>query len=50
MLRGLDKLETEIGLIAMAHNLKKASLCFSTQKEDLYSSSEPVNDIIPKWQ
>ena len=24
MLRGLDKVETEIGLIAMAHNLKKA--------------------------
>lgn len=26
MLRGLDKVETEIGLIAMAHNLKKVSL------------------------
>jgi len=26
MLRGIDKVETEIGLIAMAHNLKKVSL------------------------
>jgi hypothetical protein len=26
MLRGIDKVETEIGLIAMAHNLKKATL------------------------
>src|SRR5690606_22996216 len=26
LLRGLDKVETEIGLIAMAHNLKKVSL------------------------
>lgn len=25
MLRGLEKVETEIGLIAMAHNLKKVS-------------------------
>lgn len=26
MLRGIDKVETEIGLIAMAHNLKKVTL------------------------
>ena len=26
LLRGIDKVETEIGLIAMAHNLKKATL------------------------
>ena len=26
MLRGIDKIETEFGLIAMAHNLKKVSL------------------------
>ncbi|SFW69952.1 Transposase DDE domain-containing protein, partial [Sinomicrobium oceani] len=26
MLRGLDKVETEIGLVAMAHNLKKVGL------------------------
>ena len=26
MLRGLEKVETEFGLIAMAHNLKKLSL------------------------
>jgi hypothetical protein len=26
MLRGIEKVETEIGLIAMAHNLKKLSL------------------------
>jgi len=25
-LRGMDKVETEIGLIAMAHNLKKVTL------------------------
>ncbi len=28
MLRGLDKVNVEIGLIAMAHNLKKYSLTF----------------------
>ena len=28
MLRGIEKVETEIGLIAMAHNLKKVSLAF----------------------
>ncbi|MGS2762073.1 transposase [Sinomicrobium sp. M5D2P9] len=26
MLRGLDKVETEIGLVAMAHNLKKVGI------------------------
>ncbi|MBK5208662.1 MAG: transposase [Flavobacteriaceae bacterium] len=26
MLRGLEKAETEIGLVAMAHNLKKVTL------------------------
>lgn len=28
MLRGIDKIETEFGLIAMAHNLKKVSLAY----------------------
>jgi len=26
MLRGIEKVETEIGLISMAHNLKKVAL------------------------
>lgn len=26
MLRGIDKVETEIGLVALAHNFKKATL------------------------
>ena len=31
MLRGIEKVETEFGLIAMAHNLKKLSLALSNQ-------------------
>ena len=27
-LRGIDKIEAEFGLIAMAHNLKKVSLAY----------------------